>query len=70
MKGNCNRKEPIPCYHCMMPACAENGDHNWYCFRCFIQLFSDDIDEYDADESLKVCNYQLNLQSARYHDDY
>ena len=61
-----NKKEPIPCYHCLMPACAEDGEHHWYCLRCFGELFGDDIDEYEADDSLQVCEEQLELQAKAY----
>lgn len=61
-----DKKEPIPCYHCMRPACAEDGDHHWYCFRCLMELFGDDIDEYESDDTLQVCPRQLEIQSEAF----
>ena len=54
------------CYNCGELACAENGDHHWYCFRCFMELFSDEIDECEIDNSLRVCSQELKLQASVY----
>lgn len=49
----------------MEPACAENGDGHWYCFRCFMNM-DIDLDEIEFDESLQVCEQQLEIQSEAY----
>lgn len=58
-------KEPIPCYHCMMPACSEIGERrDWYCFSCIMNLFGDEEEE--VDDTLQVCPQQLEIQSRNY----
>lgn len=54
-----NKKEPIPCWDCMSPACAENGDGHWYCLNCFAQM---DWENVEYDETLEVCKEQLKKQ--------
>ncbi len=55
-------KEPIPCWNCSEPSCAENGDHHWYCYNCFMNM-DIDLDDVEIDESLEYCPEQLKLQS-------
>lgn len=60
-------KEPKFCDDCGSKACAQadigRGIH-WYCFACIMEN-SQDV-EYESDESLEVCQEQLQIQSEIY----
>lgn len=62
-----NKKEPVPCWDCGMPACTQLGkERYWYCFRCAYSICADDIDDGEIDDTLQVCHEQLEIQSKEF----
>ena len=50
------------------PIVAENGDHQWLCYRCHKEDYEVADELVESDDDLICCDTELEKQSSEYND--